>query len=817
MTKTSLCSATVEVSAGVVFEMTAVAKKQETKICALLFAVSSALLHRYTGQDCCRIGLRRGNGRIFHQIEIDFSGNPSLNDIFGQIRFHVGNLTPANRAVWDKLSARDSLEFVFPANFLREAVVAYAKPLTSGYYKDGLRLNCELRPDAVIQIVLRGNSRLYSQELLEQVAGHLKNLLADMAAYPDKRVSGIQILSPEEIHRLTVEWNGSVIPYEERCIHQFFEDQAERTPDAIALRFEERTLSYRELNIRANSLASRLRDMGARPEVVVGIGMERSLQSAVCILAILKSGAAYTVIEPDSPSARIKDIVSQSDAKIVLTEATYAQRFRGSGARVLLVDVLSDAPESKGFPENIDSGVTVENAAYVLFTSGSTGKPKGVIGIHRSLSHLFGFGKFGYITGQEPDVCCLNAPLGFLGAIAGLFMPLCCGLPVVIIPNGQEKDPQALASIIHKTGITNFTMVPALLKQLSTLGDKAKSLLKTVRRVGVSGSVLDHDTINVFRKIMPKAILTVGYVSTELGSVVFGHLVDLKNDGRKGPVPLGRTGPDARAYILDRYMNHVPVGAPGELYIAADHIARGYAGQPELTAERFLPDPFVPGKRLFRTGDVMRFRSDGEVEYLGRADNQVKVRGFRVELGEIESALAYCSGVGEAVVVKNEHGKSQRLVAYIVKKPGAEVNAAELREQLRLRLPWYMIPAAFFFLKQLPLTANGKIDRYALSLESLERPALENAYAPPKAGIEAKLVEIWQAVLGIDNIGIHDEFLEIGGESLLAAVIAEKISECFSVEIPLPLFFSNLTVASLAMEISCIRAETLCETDKCIA
>jgi acyl-CoA synthetase (AMP-forming)/AMP-acid ligase II/acyl carrier protein len=340
---------------------------------------------------------------------------------------------------------------------------------------------------------------------------------------------------------------------------------------------------------------------------------------------------------------------------------------------------------------------------------------------------------------------------------------------------------------------------------MSTLGSAAKNLLKTVKRVGVSGSALERDTITAFQKIMPQAMLVVAYASTELGSVVFGHFVDLKNDGKKGLIPVGRTGPNARAYILDKYMNHKPIGASGELYIAADHIARGYAGQPELTAERFLPDPFVSGKRLFRTGDVMRFRFDGEVEYLGRSDNQVKVRGFRVELGEIESALAVCPGVGEAVVVKNEQEKSQRLVAYIVKRRGAELSAAALREYLQKRLPWYMIPSAFFLLKQLPLTANGKIDRYSLSLESLERPELENTYTPPKDGIESELTEIWQTVLGIDHIGIYDEFLEVGGDSLLAAVILEKIYERFSVEIQLPLFFSNLTIATLAAEISRIR------------
>jgi len=785
-----------------------VAQKQGTMPCSLLLAGSFALLHRYTGQDCCRIGLLRGNRLIFQHIEIDFSGNPSLIGILEQIQIQVERLTTVNRAVWDKFTTRNTFEFVFPAYFLRESARLHINPLSAEYYREGLRLIWEIRPEAKPKLTLYRYARSYSQELLEQIAGHFKNLLTDMLTYPKQRVSEAKMLSPEEFHRLTVEWNHPVVPYEERCIHQFFEDQAARTPDVVALLYKNSALTFQELNVRANSLAHRLRNIGAKPEVVVGIGMKRSMQAAVCLLGVLKSGAAYTVIDPDSQSARIKDIVSLSAAKIVLTDTEYAPKFRGCRAKVIKVDVLSDAPENKGFSENIDSGVTVENAAYVLFTSGSTGKPKGVIGIHRSMAHIYGFGRFSYMTGPKSDVCCLNAPLGFLGAVSGFFMPLCCGLPVVIIPDGKESDPHALAKIIHKTGITNLTMVPSLLKHLSTLGIKAKELFKTVRRVGLSGSVLDRDTINAFREIMPQATLIVGYASTEIGSVAFGYAVNLEIDGKKSPVPIGKPGPNVRVYILDRYMNPVPVGVPGELYIAADHLARGYAGQTELTAERFLPDPFVPGKRIFRTGDILRRRFDGEVEYLGRYDNQVKVRGFRVELGEIESVLTACPGVGEAVVVKNERGKSQRLVAFIVKKQGVKLSVTALREQLQRRLPQYMIPAAFFFLKQLPLTANGKIDRYSLSLERLARPAQENVYAPPKDALESELIEIWQTVLGIQNIGIHDEFLEIGGESILAAVIVEEIFERFSVEIPIPLFFSNMTVSSLVTEILRIRAET---------
>jgi len=808
MTKQSSRSITVELSKDVASNIAVVLKKRATTPCALLLAVSSGLLHRYTDQDFCCLGLRRLNKKIFRYVEIDFYGNPTLNKIIEHIRFQTGQLTYANQVVWNEYVSRDSFEFVFPAYFMRESAGVYADPRSAEYYRNGLCLTWEPHLETGLKFTLTGHTRLYSKKLLEQIAEHLKNLLADMTAHPERRVSDIRMLSPEEIYRLIIEWNGAVIPYEERCIHQFFEDQAARTPDAIALHFEDRTLTYRELNIRANSLARRLRSLGARPEIVVGIGMYRSLQAAVCLLAILKSGAAYTVVDPDSPPARIKDIISLSSANIVLTDAACAPRFRGVDAKVLTVDVLSDAPECQSFPENFNSGVTVDNAAYVLFTSGSTGKPKGVIGIHRSMAHLYGFGRFSYITEPKPDVCCLNAPLGFLGAVSGLLMPLCCGLPVVIIPNGQERDPYTLAKIIHKNGINNITMVPSMLKQLFTLGTRAKSLLKSVARVGVSGAALDRDTITTFHKIMPRAALTVGYASTEIGSVIFGNFVDLENDGKKGPVPVGRVGPNVRAYILDRYMNLVPVRASGELHVAADYISRGYAGQPELTAERFVHDPFFPGKQLFRTGDVMRFRFDGKVEYIRRSDNQVKVRGFRVELGEIETVLTNCNGVSEAVAVKNEREKSQRLVAYIVKKPGAKLNASALHEYLLRRLPQHMVPAAFIFLEQMPLTANGKIDRYTLSLENLARPVLENAYAPPKDELEAELIEIWQSTLGVQNIGIHDEFLEIGGESILAAVIVEKIYESFSVEIPLPLFFSNLTVALLATEILRIRAES---------
>ena len=301
MTKPTLHNVTVEPPSDTVSEITAYVIKQATTLNAFLPAVFSALFHRYTGHDFCRPGFLCKNRRIFRYIEIDFSCNPSLNEIIEQIRFQAERFSPARQTIWKEFSAQDSLEFVLPAYFLRESVGIHSDHMSAEYYRDGLRLTCEQHPETGLKLTLSGNARLYPPELLEQIAGHTINLLTDMPAHPERRVSDAAMLSPEEIHRQTVGWNSLVAPYEERCIHRFFEDQAARTPDAAALRFEDKTLTYRELNVRANSLAHRLRKMGAKPETVVGVGMERSMQAAVCLLAILKSGAAYSIVYNPPP------------------------------------------------------------------------------------------------------------------------------------------------------------------------------------------------------------------------------------------------------------------------------------------------------------------------------------------------------------------------------------------------------------------------------------------------------------------------------------------------------------------------------------
>jgi amino acid adenylation domain-containing protein len=445
--------------------------------------------------------------------------------------------------------------------------------------------------------------------------------------------------------------------------------------------------------------------------------------------------------------------------------------------------------------------VKLENAAYITFTSGSTGKPKGVIATHRSLTVLSNLGRSMY-GGKSEEVFCLNSPLGF-SSVAHLLMCLCCGFPMVVIPNGQEKDPRVIALAVQQHKITNLSVMPSFLKQLFSLGDEGKMMLSSVERVALSGSEVTWDLIEPFRKMMPGAKLAAGYASSETCVVAFGNAIDLEGKQRSGRVSLGRPNRATQVLVLDQNMNPVPIGIPGELYISSSHLARGYIGQPAMTAEYFLPNPFgrSPGERMYRTGDIVRYRFDGEIEFLGRSDNQVKIRGFRVELEEIEAVLKNHAEIDDAAVVADKNEISDRLIAYIVKKGSAETDMAHLRQYTVQHLPYYMVPSMFIVLNRLPKTANGKIDRQALFSAPGKAVISNKQFESAGDSLQDALIEIWQMSIGVDRIGIRDEFLDLGGDSLIAAIIVMCIRERFDVEIPLSMFFEGLTIEMLAAEI----------------
>ena len=596
---------------------------------------------------------------------------------------------------------------------------------------------------------------------------------------------------------------GPTIEIADKCAHKYFEEQAAKSPKMTALICGKKKLSYGELNAKANILGHFLQRSGIGPESIVGISMERSIEAIICILAIFKSGAAYTIIDPDHPIARKNEILSDAQVSLLITKSALKEDFGDGSVRIVEYEQFEN--DCNGDTTNVVSNVNVNNIAFVTFTSGSTGKPKGVVSIHLGITTMLDFSKFFYAQNASYEVGCLLSPLGFGASVGSMFLPLCNGVPLVVIPEGDEKDPYKFACHIGENRITNFIATPALVRQLCGLNDEGKKLLQSVKRVGIGGSEVTPDLIRSVWQAMPQVKISVGYSGSEIGGAAFGRFIDEEDLEEGVRIPLGRQpGPNIQTYILDDDMNMVPVGVPGELYVASPYLSRGYIGRPELTEKRFLPNPFLNTagfERMYRTGDILCYREDGDVEYIRRTDGEVKIRGFRIETGEIESVLKKHEAIEEAIVTIDKGKYSERLVAWIVCKSEVEIGIPKIRRHIKQSLPAYMTPSFFIFMKQLPLNANGKIDRTTLSFDVAERSTSGSGYEGPRNQMENTVADIWKKMLEQEQIGIHDDFLDLGGDSIQAGLISLKIRECFNVEIPIIMFFEDLTVAKLAEEI----------------
>jgi amino acid adenylation domain-containing protein len=760
----------------------------------ILSASIGILLYRYSGEVHVSIGARAKSNGSYKALDIDLEDSPAIRDLLRQV---CEKMNGVSLVCGDRES---SIEYLFPLHLIRHLMCESNNGME--FASQGpLNLACEYNASG-LGFVSHYEGTLFTEEMIAQMAGHLLNLLKEMIENADSKCSDLQMLGSEEIHKIIYEWNCPTLEYEHKCFQELFDEQVAKNPDLRILLSQNRSLTYAELNSYANSVAGQLRQLGVKTETIVGIGMGRSFEAIICIVGVLKTGAAYCVIDPDYPVARIEQMAHEAETAIVLTKSESAARFNMSGSRIVSIEGLLN---NEAGVENVSCKVKLGNAAYVTFTSGTTGTPKGVIATHRSLAVLNKLGRLLY-SGKSSEIFCLNTPLGF-SSVASLLMSLCCGFPIAVIPNGLEKDPRVIALAVQQHQVTNLSMMPSFLRQLYSLGDEGKMMLSSVRRVSLSGSEVTWDLVEPFRKMMPNANLTVGYASSETCAIVVGNFVDIAGKGKSERVSLGRPSRAAQVLVLDRNMNLVPIGASGELYVGSAHLARGYINQPALTAECFLPNPFglTPGERMYRTGDVVKFRSNGELEFIGRSDNQVKIRGFRVEVEEIEAVLTSYSEIEEAAVIVDKNEITERLAAYIVTKQGAEGDTTQLRQYLEQRLPSYMVPSMFVILDRLPMTANGKIDRNALQSIPANSPMSSQPYEAASDPIQETLVEIWETTMGVSGIGINDEYLSIGGDSLIAAMIVMSIQERFGVEIPLPLFFEGLTIKVLAVEISRIK------------
>jgi amino acid adenylation domain-containing protein len=642
---------------------------------------------------------------------------------------------------------------------------------------------------------LEYKTSLFAAGTMQRMAGHYLTLLEGIVSNPGLRLSELPLVSEAERRQLLFEWNQTATAYpRDATIQEVFQVQVERTPDAIALIWQERQVSYAELNRQANQLARHLRSLGIGPESRVGICAERSIEMIVGLLGILKAGGSYVPIDPEYPLERMSLIMEDAGVVVLLTQEHLLDHLPASWVQMLCLDTDWPLIEVESV-ENPHPDAVADNLAYVIYTSGSTGQPKGVCVTHRNVVRLVK--ENDYVSFGADELFLQLASVSFDASTFEIWGSLLNGARLCIMPS-QTPSLEELGRALQEYGVTTVWLTAGLFHQMV---DERLEDLSGVRQLLAGGDVLSVPHVSSFVRNLEGGRLINGYGPTESTTFACTCTITKESDLRAS-VPIGRPLANTQVYLLDGHLRPVPIGVSGELHIGGDGLARGYSGQPGLTAEKFIPHPFSlkPGARLYKTGDLARYLPDGRIEFLGRNDYQVKVRGFRIELGEIEAVLAQHSEIREVVVVaRQDEPGEKRLVAYLVCKAwDAPPSVSELHRFLRARVPDYMLPSGFVFLESFPLTTNGKVNRRALPAPADARPELEVEYVEARTPVEATLIRIWMEVMDVKRIGIHDNFFELGGHSLLATQIISRLRGIFNTELPLRIVFEKPTVAEMA-------------------
>ncbi|HKG79175.1 MAG TPA: amino acid adenylation domain-containing protein, partial [Pyrinomonadaceae bacterium] len=819
-----------------------------------LLAAFKVLLYRYTGQEDLSVGTLIAN-RTHPEIEkligffvntlvlrTDLSGGPDFRELLGRVRETALGAYAHQDVPFEKL-----VEELQPERNLSHTPLFQVLFVLQNTIGDELRL-----PDLGVSPVkveteiakfdlslfmteqeqgLKGvfvySRDLFERETIERLLGHFRILLEAIVSAPQRSVTELPLLSDAERHQLLVEWNETEV--EERwdiCIHQIFEEQAARTPEATALVFEEERLSYAELNARSNQLAHHLQTLGVGPEVLVGILMERSVEMVVSLLAVLKAGGAYVPLDPQYPAERLTFMLEDSQVGILLAHRHLLEDLPHHSARVVCPAGIRKeiALESE---ENLDLQITDDQLAYVIYTSGSTGRPKGSLITHAKVVRLFKSTEQWFHFGER-DAWTLFHSYAFDFSVWEIWGALLYGGRLVVVPYLVSRSPEAFYQLLCREQVTVLNQTPSAFHQLMLAEDSASSSKQLALRLVIfGGEALELQRLRPWLERhgdrQPTLVNMYGITETTV-HVTYRPLTWSDLETVSGSV-IGRPIPDLQVYLLDQHLQPVPQGVAGEIHVGGEGLARGYLNRPELTAERFIPNPFStrPGTSLYKSGDLARYLAQGELEYLGRIDHQVKIRGFRIELGEIESMLNAHPEIREAVVMAREDEPDEkRLVAYIVAEQDPPPKITQLREYLAEKLPEYMIPAAWVYLDQLPLTGNNKVDRRALPAPDMARPDLEDAFTAPRTPVEEMIAGIWSELLGLDRVGVYDNFFELGGHSLIATQLVSRLREAFQVEILLRNVFEQPTVAELAEALQRLeqkpgRIEILAELHKRIA
>lgn len=792
----------------------------------LLLAVYKVLLHRYTGQEDLIVGTPAANrSRVELESLIGFLVNMlvlrtraesglSFQEFLGRVSETAANALDHQDVPFEKL-----VQALHPArtpsyNPLFQVAFVHQHAAGAGLQFGGLKIRSfPLMTDTSkfdltffaeeeagnLRLTMEYATDLFEAPTIERMMGHYGELLESAIANPQCAIGQLPLLTAPERQQLLQVWNRVDMSFPPgRGLHEWFEAQAARAPDAVAVTCESGRLTYRELNERANQLAHLLRKNGAGPDVLVGLCLERTLELVVAILGILKSGAAYVPLDPTYPKERVAYILADAHAPLLVTQVKLAEGLTGHSAKAICLDrdAAALAQESTANPALT---TTAENLAYVIYTSGSTGRPKGMLITHYNVVRLFEATETWYHF-NERDVWTLFHSCAFDFSVWELWGALIYGGRLVVVPYLTSRSPEGFYQLLNDEQVTVLNQTPAAFRQLiqaeAELGQNPHLAL---RYVIFGGEALELKSLKPWfeRHGDQRPQLVNMYGITETTVHVTYRL--LRAADLAGGSVVGVPIPDLQVHLLDANRQLVPVGVPGEIYVGGAGLGRGYLNRAELTAEKFVPDPFSdqPGARLYRSGDQARRLANGDLEYLGRIDFQVKIRGFRVELGEIESVLHEHAGMREcAVIVREDVPGDKRLVAYVV--TGGEWSVADLRHRAGTRLPDYMVPSKFVRLEQMPLTPHGKVDRRALPAPEGLVAAVGDGYVAPATPVEARLALIWAELLRVERVGAQDNFFELGGHSLLGTRLMARVRRDFELEVPLRTLFERPTVAAMA-------------------
>ncbi|HEX8437373.1 amino acid adenylation domain-containing protein, partial [Archangium sp.] len=820
-----------ELSAG----LKTLARNEGKTLYTVLLAAFLTLVHRYTGQSDILCGsplwgrthpdVQRLAGYFVNFVALrgDMSGDPPFTELMDRLYRRVlgaiENQDYPFHVLCERLGVKQDpsrprlveVEFSFDQfnsmpglDVARDDVQMELKPFLrqqEGQFAINLML---VDVAGEVAGALKYNTDLFTPETMARFAAQLRVLLTSVLRNPRQRLSALSLLTDTDRRQLLETFNTTAQTFPPRAsVQSLFEEHAARAPEKPAVACEGRRLSYGELNARANQLAWRLRELGVGPETCVALCLDRSVEMVESILGTWKAGGAYVPLDPALPAERLRTLVEEVAAPVVVTESAKAEVFASLPVRVVCLD--TEGAALAALPTHTPPcELHADNVAYVLFTSGSTGRPKGVAVAH---GHLLNYIQ-SVIERLDLGACESFAMVSTFAADLGntvLFPALCLGGFLHVMSKDRASSPQGMADYFRQHGVDCLKIVPSHLAALMTASEPRDVLPR--KRLVVGGEASTWALVERVRTLMPSCEVYNHYGPTETTvGVVCGRAESQKPELAQATVPLGRPIANTRLYVLDAGLRPTPLGVPGELYISGDSVTRGYLGRPDQTADRFMPDPFSPkpGARMYRTGDRARWLADGRVEFLGRADFQVKIRGFRVELGEIEATLRVLPSVKEAVVLAlGETSDTRRLVAYLTGQAGAaSVEVEAVRRGLRERLPEYMVPSAFVALDALPLTPNGKLDRKALPVPEAAPVLSAEGYVAPRTPTEEILVGLFAQVLSLPAVGVHDDFFAVGGHSLLAMRLVSRLRSALGVEVPLRGLFEAPTAAKLAVRIA---------------